>query len=47
MHGSGLGPGFGWDLAIEDNCNINSRSSARLGDYYERINGLQYLDQSN
>ena len=28
------GPWFGWDIIIANNANSNSRSVARLGEYY-------------
>ncbi len=47
-HNSDEGPVFGYDdLYLSDKCNENSRSSANIGRFYDRINGISYLDQGN
>jgi hypothetical protein len=34
------GPRFGWDIAVSDNCNANTRSCTYLGDTYTNDTGL-------
>ena len=34
--------GFGKDLVIADDCNLNSKSFCDLGDTYEELEGMLY-----